>query len=347
MRSTSWLASGIAGFLAACGGGDPPPPPPLPVTVVAVGGATGLDEARYSATIKADESVDVAFRVSGVVDAITQVRGADGRLRSIQDGDPVRRGAVLARLRQTEHRDQVTEADADLRQATADYERASQLFENRSISKAEYDAAYARYTASQARRSQANISLGDATLRAPLDGVVLRRTAEVGSLAGPAAPAFTIADTRVVKVVFGVPDVVVARLELGETLPIQAEALPRRRVEGAHHPDLVLSGSRAAVCSRSRPPCPIPRADSRWACWPPFGWRAGRRSRGSCVPLAAVVRPPGDSHRLRGVRRRGKLGPEGETPPGEARRGERQPDRGARRAAGGRAGDSAGSHAGC
>ena len=294
MRSTSWLASGIAGFLAACGGGDPPPPPPLPVTVVAVGGATGLDEARYSATIKADESVDVAFRVSGVVDAITQVRGADGRLRSIQDGDPVRRGAVLARLRQTEHRDQVTEADADLRQATADYERASQLFENRSISKAEYDAAYARYTASQARRSQANISLGDATLRAPLDGVVLRRTAEVGSLAGPAAPAFTIADTRVVKVVFGVPDVVVANLKLGDRLPIQAEALPGTllqgritRISSSADPDSRVFEVEAAL--------PNPQGRLKVGMLATLRLEGGAQETGLVVPLAAVVRPPSDS----------------------------------------------------
>lgn len=232
MSRTHWIAA--AAFAATACGGDPPAPvPPVPVTVVQVGGSSeDQGTTRYSGAIKADESVDMAFRVSGIVDAITQVRGADGRLRPIQDGDPVRRGAVLARLRQTEFRDQLTDADAALRQAEADYERASQLFENRSISKAEYDAAYARYTASKARRSQTNISLGDATLRAPLDGVILRRVAEVGSLAGPSAPAFTIADTRVVKVVFGVPDVVVARLKLGQIVPIQAEALPGVSLEG-------------------------------------------------------------------------------------------------------------------
>jgi RND family efflux transporter MFP subunit len=133
-------------------------------------------------------------------------------MRALQDGDMVRRGAVLARLRQNEFRDQVSDAEASLRQAQADYERAAQLYENRSVSKAEYDAAYARYTAGIARQSQAAISLGDATLRAPIDGVILKRTVEVGSLAGPSAPAFTVADTRVVKVIFGVPDVVVAGL---------------------------------------------------------------------------------------------------------------------------------------
>jgi RND family efflux transporter MFP subunit len=258
------------------------------------GGPAHPGATRYSGAIEADESVDLAFRVSGIVDAITQVRGADGRLRAIQDGDFVRKGQVLARLRQVEHRDQVADADAALRQAHADYERASQLYENRSISKAEYDAAYARYTASQARRSQAAVALGDATLRAPLDGVILRRSVEVGSLAGPSAPAFSIANTRVVKVVFGVPDVVVARLKLGQPVPIEAEALPGAALEGritrtspSADPDSRVFEVEAA----------LPNPQGRLKVGMLATLRLGREAEAPApfVPLAAVVRPPGDT----------------------------------------------------
>ena len=46
------------------------------------------------------------------------------------------------------------------------------------------------------------------------------------------AAAFTVADTRVVKVVFGVPDVVVAGLKPGGKLSISAEAMPGALLEG-------------------------------------------------------------------------------------------------------------------
>ena len=143
MRHRGWIAIATLGGVLACGHDAPPPNPPLPVTVATVGGsADGVSETRYSGAIKADESVDIAFRLSGIVEEITQVRGADGRIRDLQDGDIVRRGEVLARLRQNEFQDQVSDAEATLRQAQADYERTSQLYENRSVSKAEYDAAY-------------------------------------------------------------------------------------------------------------------------------------------------------------------------------------------------------------
>jgi multidrug efflux system membrane fusion protein len=280
---------------AACRGEEPPKTAPLPVTVaVADGPGHAAGETRYSGAIKADASVDVAFRMSGVVDVVTQVRGADGRMRALQDGDHVRRGDILARLRQHEFRDQVTDAQAGLRQAQADYERASQLFENRSMSKAEYDAAYARYTAGLARESQAAISLGDATLRAPIDGVILRRTVEVGSLAGPTAPAFTVADTRVVKVVFGVPDVVVADLRAGGPLTIHAEAMPGALLQGR----ITRISPSADPSSRVfEVEAALPNPEGRLKVGMLATLRLGDHPTGGAlyVPLASVVRPAGDS----------------------------------------------------
>src|SRR5919202_4536940 len=256
--------------------------------------ADGVSETRYAGSIKADASVDVAFRVSGVVEEVTQVRGADGRTRNLQDGDPVRRGDVLARLRPDEFRDQVSDAQAALQQAQADFERASQLYENRSVSKADYDAAYARYTASRVRLSQAELSQRDATLRSPSDGVILKRAVEVGSLAGPSAPAFTVADTRVVKVVFGVPDVIVTGLRPGGRLKIQAEAIPGATLEG-----------RITRISPSADPnsrvfeveAALPNRDGRLKVGMLATLRLGDRGpdRTPFVPLAAIVRPARDS----------------------------------------------------
>ena len=295
MNRTKWFRVVALGGLFGCKAQEPPPNPPLPVTIVQVGSSDGgSSETRYSGSINADASVDVAFKVSGVVDAVTQVRGADGRRRNLQDGDAVRRGTLLARLRSTEFRDQVSDAEASLRQAQADYERASQLYENRSVSKADYDAAYARYTASRARQSQAELSLQDAFLRSPIDGVILRRTVEMGSLAGPSAPAFTVADTRRVKVVFGVPDIIVKDLRLGGPLTIQAEALPGKVLEGR----ITRISPSADPSSRVfEVEAALPNPEGRMKVGMLATLRLGSRGREEAlfVPLAAIIRPAGDS----------------------------------------------------
>jgi RND family efflux transporter MFP subunit len=294
MRRSVWIATALTA-LAGCGEEAPPATPPLPVTVTTVGSASeGQGETRYSGAIKADASVDVAFRMSGVVDGITQRRGADGRMRALQDGDLVRRGEVLARLRQSEFQDQVSDAEASRRQAQADYERAAQLYENRSVSKAEYDAAYARYTAGIARQSQAVISLKDATLRAPIDGVILRRGVEVGSLAGPSAPAFTVADTRVVKVVFGVPDVVVAGLKPGGRLRIQAEAMPGALLEG-RITRISPSADPSSRVFEVEAALPNPGGRLKVGMLATLSLGDAAPAASMFVPLAAVVRPARDS----------------------------------------------------
>jgi RND family efflux transporter MFP subunit len=295
MRYQGWIVAALLAASAACGDDDPPPPTlPVPVTVIRVGdGGGAMSETRYSGSINADASVDVAFRVSGVVEEITQVRGADGRLRNLQDGDPVRRGAPLARLRQVEFRDQLSDADASLRQSQADFERASQLYENRSVSKADYDAAYARYTASRARQSQAELSVRDATLRSPIDGVILKRAVEVGSLAGPSTLAFTIADTRVVKVVFGVPDVIVAKLRPGGRLTIQAEAMPGETLEGRI---TRISPSADPTSRVFEVEAALPNPGGRMKVGMLASLRLGNTAEQALfVPLAAVIRPAGDS----------------------------------------------------
>lgn len=294
MRYPELMTLVTVGGALACGADAPPAVPPLPVTVAEAAPSPGRDEIRYSGAIEADASVDVAFRVSGVVEQVTLVKGADGRTRPLQEGDLVRRGQPLARLRQMEFSDQAADAEATLRQAEADYERAAQLYENRSVAKADYDAAYARYSAARARKSQAMVSLGDATLRAPITGVILRRSVEAGSLAGPSAPAFTVADTRMVKVVFGVPDVVVAGLQQGGALAIQAEAMPGE----------VLVARIAKIAPSADPAsrvfeveAALPNPDGRMKVGMLAALRLGPASvdSGLYVPLAAVVRQLRDS----------------------------------------------------
>ena len=280
---------------AGCGG-EAPPPPPLPVTVHVVAGDGTSGGPRYSASIRPDVQVDVAFKVGGYVDEILQVRGADGRLRNVQDGDVVRRGTVLARVRDREYRDAVAQAQASLGQAKADFDRVSQLYENRSVSKADYDAAYARYTASQAQHDQATLALSDCTLRAPMDGTLLRRTIEVGTLVAPGAPGFSIADTRAVKVVFGVPDVLVGTMRMGATQRVAAEAAPDRALFGR----ITRVAPSADPTSRVfEVEVTIPNPDGVLK----PGMIASLQVAGAApsatppivVPLNAVVRPAGDS----------------------------------------------------
>jgi RND family efflux transporter MFP subunit len=210
-----------------------------PVTVRAAQQYSGDEGLRYSANVEPYTSVNLAFKVSGYVTEILQLRGADGRMRNVQDGDVVKKGTMLARLRQTEFLDRVAEAKAKLAQSTAelekttlDYERAKALYSTQSLTKPDYDTAKARHDTAKAAQEgataavqQAELELHDSSLRAPADGVLLKRGVEIGALVNPTTLAFVLADTSSMKVVFGVPDIVVPQAKLGSTLKMTTETL--------------------------------------------------------------------------------------------------------------------------
>jgi RND family efflux transporter MFP subunit len=281
--------------LAACGRAEEPRErQPVAVKVATVEPTAGRAGRRYSASVRPDVDVEMAFKVGGYVDEILLLTGADGRRRPLQEGDVVRRGTVLAHVRDNEYRDRLAEAQASMTQAKSEYERTARMYENHAASKAEYDAAYARAASSRARYDQAVLTLEDCSLKASMDGTVLSRRIEVGTLVSPGAPAFRLADTRSVKVVVGVPDVEVVHLEMGAVMEITAEAFP-----GVKFPGRItrISASADASSRVFEVECTIPNGEGRLRTGMIATLLAaspGTSAGGTPVPLNAVVRPADD-----------------------------------------------------
>src|SRR6516162_2863419 len=108
-------------------------------------------EERYSVSIEPYQKVDLAFKSGGIVQGILQVRGADGRMRNVEAGDKVGKGAELAQVRPLDYQNSLDQAEARRAQAEAqmaqaqaelvraranfthadiDYARASNLFQS-------------------------------------------------------------------------------------------------------------------------------------------------------------------------------------------------------------------------
>lgn len=271
---TLFLAASTLILLSTCKEEAPSAKPAVPVRVHKVREYEGDAPLRYSASLRPKSQVELYFRVGGYVQDVLQVKGPDGSLRLLQEGDWVKKGLVLAHLRDSDYRakvrqarGQIRELEATLRQAgaqlieamaqkelaQADFERASALLERRSLTKPEYDAAQAKLQAAkageEAARAQgdaanariegaralvveAETALKDTSLLAPMDGLILKRAIEPGSLAGPSAPAFVIADTTVMKAAIGIPDVHLSKIRPSDTLTLAVQALPSKELQG-------------------------------------------------------------------------------------------------------------------
>jgi multidrug efflux system membrane fusion protein len=296
--------------IAGCGTAEQPRKVPTAVRVQAVElRAASADAARYSATVVPDTKVDLAFKVGGYIQWIETVGAADGAERLIQEGDPVRKGQVLARVKIADYQQQLNaaralqaEANAAKEQARLDYERARGLFESQGVSRAELEGARARWDAAKARAegagaqvAAANNAMNDSALRSPLDGIVLERYVEVGTLVGPGAPGFVIADVRSVKAVFGVPDSLVKTLELGSSLAIETEAARGVRFSGR----ITRVAPSADMTTRvfeveTTIPNPDGALKSGMIATLLLEGPAPRAEPSALVPLSAVVRSPTD-----------------------------------------------------
>lgn len=288
-------------IVAGCGHKEPETRV-VPVKVAAVELNAASTEARYSATIIPRTQVELAFKVGGYVDALRKVRGVDGKMRDIQEGDRISTGSVLARVRQSDYQvkykqaesqaseaksgisvskaqyeeavsgvassqAQLVEAEAAYVKAKFDLDRAENLFASKSMTKADYDSAKAQYDMSSAKvaaarsqvqviqakadsakanievvqaRSQSaqaivqetQIPLHDTELKSPLNGVVLTKSIEKGTLVSPGEKAFVVADTSSVKAVFGVADIALPEMKPGNKLSVESESMPGKEFQG-------------------------------------------------------------------------------------------------------------------
>lgn len=230
--------------ISGCSSKKPITQPPQGVQAQVIDGQSGAGDTglRFSAIVQPDSEVPLAFRIPGYVISLKQVRGQDGRMRDVAEGDRVSRGAVLVRIRSSEYEDKVRQAssqaaaaEAVAQKAKLDFDRATHLYDSQSLTKPDFDSARAQYDSSQeelksarAATSEAQIALGDTSLIAPFDGDVVKKAVELGAFVGPGTPAFAIAKTDTVKILIGVPDTIVRSVKLGQPIEVAVDAFPSR-----------------------------------------------------------------------------------------------------------------------
>ncbi|MFJ5381935.1 efflux RND transporter periplasmic adaptor subunit [Cupriavidus sp. CER94] len=194
---------------------------------------------------------------------------AQGRLEwlGVLEGSRVKKDEIIARVEsrdvaasaaQARAQVQVAEANlqlqqAELRDAEVNLKRSEMLLEPKAISKQQYDADLARYnkarasisnaqasiTSARANARAAEVSVEQTVIRAPFDGVVLIKHANVGDNITPFSAAadtkgaiVTIADMDTLEVEADVAESNIAKITGEQPCEILLDALPNLRMAG-------------------------------------------------------------------------------------------------------------------
>jgi len=236
----------------------------LPVRVAVVQAIPVTPTERYAATIQPRIESSLAFRVTGKIVS-----------RSVNLGDWVSPGTVLAQLDSTdldlnrrEAQAQVTSAHADLTKAQADFSRGEALLQQGWITRADYDARHQSRDAAAARLGEAleqlkvtEDSVGYSTLRADVAGVITGVDAEPGQVVTVGQEVFRLAQKGQMEAEFDLPEQMVSRLS-HTRFAVTLWADPTTEIPATLR-ELAGSADPATRTYRARLTLPNPPADAR------------------------------------------------------------------------------------
>lgn len=181
------------------------------LTALSTAGPAAASETQTLATHEAAlVEVPREYRLDGTVEAIHQSTvnaQTSGQVEEIlfDVDDYVEQGALILRLRDTEQRARMAQAEAELEAARArlkdaqdEYQRSKELFARELVAEAAMDkatsaqnAARAQAEAAEAAAAQAREQLEYTLVRAPYTGIVTHRHVELGEIATPGQPLMT------------------------------------------------------------------------------------------------------------------------------------------------------------
>jgi membrane fusion protein (multidrug efflux system) len=220
----------LAGFLgSACGGTEESAAAPAsrraprvePVQIAVAERSSAARSVAVTGTVEPIRTVGVVSQIAGVLQAVT-----------VEEGDVVRAGAVMARIAAPELDAQLQSAEVALEVARTTAERSSKLLEARVITQSEHERDQAALAAARATRDQIRTRRSFGTVRAPVTGVVLERSVEAGDLASSQLRLFTVADVSTLVVRVPVSELHVTSLRPGGPADVTLDALPGQRLQG-------------------------------------------------------------------------------------------------------------------
>jgi RND family efflux transporter MFP subunit len=207
------------------------------------------EQIEITGSLRPKEQVDVTSKVTGRVERLT-----------IQVGDQVRRGQVIAELDDAELEQQVRRAEAardiaratvqqrnaELGNAKADADRAKQLFDQGLVARQDYETKLTAYRVFEAQVSLANaqteqagaqlrelnIQRNQMKIVAPMSGYVAQRFVDVGAVVSPSTPIVKLVNLSTMVTVANVPEKELSKLRVGSRAMVVVDAFGETHFEG-------------------------------------------------------------------------------------------------------------------
>src|SRR6266436_2315054 len=140
------------------------------------------------------------------------------------EGQAVKAGQVLGRQDDAEERSALHQLEINNEQLERDLNRALRDRDKSEATKTEYEQRSTQFEESKSRINAQKVRLDALVLRAPLDGMVLRRDGEVGEIVGPTDVLFWVGPPAPMQVVAEINEEEITRIAVGQKAFLRSEA---------------------------------------------------------------------------------------------------------------------------
>lgn len=179
--------------------------PAAPVTEFTVDARPYRERIPALGTLQAWESVDITTSVSQLV---TELK--------FEDGQQVKAGDVLARLRQSAEQASLSELEARLKDARRELNRLQNLAQRNQVAQTELDSARTAAEVLEYQINEVQARVADRTVVAPFTGVLGLREVSEGALVSAGQRLTTLDDISRMRLRFTVPERFLGALRVGQ-----------------------------------------------------------------------------------------------------------------------------------
>lgn len=193
----------------------------VPVKVSVVGTGEISQHVLYSATVEAEETIDIYARGSGLVRRVL-----------VEEGERVHEGQVLIELVDDELKLNEAEAKLAYQKLESQLKRKEELFNRQLLAKEEYEDLKINVEQNKIRWERARLSLDYARVRAPVSGVISKRSVKLGDRIGASTKLYEMVNLSRLIAYVHVPGQGMHSLAIGQLALVTTDFLPGTKFQG-------------------------------------------------------------------------------------------------------------------
>lgn len=228
MKSTSArfalsaLSIFVVSWLAGCGDKVATETTAAPVSrpaVILTLQPQGVSQTSFTGVVRSAERAELAFRQSGKLETMT-----------VQEGDKVSPGQVLATLDPKELKTALSSAEVEFNQANADYERGNKIFKaSQAISRSDLEQLKAKRDLAANKVTKARQDLENTAITAPFAGVVSQKLQNNFATVQANQTVYVLHNPDDMEVLINVPGKLFLEPVKGQKAVAEIEGLPGKR----------------------------------------------------------------------------------------------------------------------